>query len=183
MPNLRTFTKIFVCMSLGLGTVACSSNIFYMVPAGYQPLAYYQWLQSADAEALAQEQARLSDDGTVRGLVQTAMLTQVHGEDPQQTLTLLQNARIACNETGEAASRYCLLTDLLLSQNEAEKSLARDQADLATNLAQELAESEAEQEEMRQEIERMEEQIKALTNLEQQLIEREQSQVTPNNEQ
>lgn len=184
MRCLRILTRMSVCLLSVLGPVACSSYFPEITnsPAEYGPLDYYQWLQSADAETLAQEQERLSQNDSVRGKVQVAMFARFQKEAPEQVFMLLKDAWEACDavEAGETG-RYCLAAKLLLPGSEVEQAQIQNLAqalaqEMTQSMEQELASSQAEQEAMRQEIDRLQEQLEALTNLEQQLIEREQSQ-------
>lgn len=147
-------------------------------PASYDPLAYHVWLEAASPGQIAAERNRLEQDdvpGTIDSVQLALMLSHPRtgsAATRQQAISLLEQVETGVAES--AANRVAEYRDFagiwlrMLRARQGE-----------TEAREALADSEAQWRELEARNRQLQSQIEALTNIEQQLIEREQSQEQP----
>lgn len=146
------------------------------------PLAYFAWLESADTTSLAQEHSRLTNQTDIRqpeiNLIQRALLYSVpinsSDRDPEAAIEMLS---LALRDTSDMATpgsmreEYNAFARIWLTLLEQQQNYKTAQAN--QNSDQHLIK------ELSVKVDRLEQQIEALTTIEQRLIEREQTQGNP----
>lgn len=161
------------CFLVGCLDVSAIRNS--KTPEQYQPLAYYDWARSVDSDELIAEQRRLDDliivAGQVIPVVQLSVLLSVANDvkaaDFNRAVSLLDELEFNCDHFD--CRSYFLFGELW-------RSLLLQRREFGTAIAASLK-SDEELEALREQVDKLRQQIEALTNIEQQLIEREQPQV------
>lgn len=198
--------RVIVCLLLVLQLWSCSAGGFgWNTPSQTQlaPVDYFIWLQEADPDTLMQERLRLenirSSGSGLIATVQLALMLSLTGDavDLSVAHELFDTSGAECYGINQCRA-YQAFGDLWYERLQVRLELQAAQADLElvqarlaqTNLQNQellaqtnsqnqelLARSDSQNQELLARIKSLEEQIEALTSIEQQLIDREQPQV------
>jgi hypothetical protein len=151
-------------------------------PATRAPLSYYAWIESADKATLDQERSRLTEQADIGNpainLIQRALFYSVPADaDDSNVGSAMELLSVALQDTPDSAAPSALQSeytafariwlDLLEQQRNYQSARLNQQSD--KDLIRELSVK----------VDRLEQQIQALTTIEQRLMEREQEQVQP----
>lgn len=168
-PVACAAVSVFLNACLDLSSIRDAGD-----PQRSEPLAYYDWARSADSNELIAEKKRLETvivvtDQVIPVVQLSLLLTLVSDSgthDIDRAITLLEEIELSCDST-DCQSYFLfggLWRGLLLERREFGAAIAS-----GTKSDQEL-------EILREQVKKLSQQIEALTNIEQQLIEREQLQ-------